>query len=822
MISRAPLLPLAVALLLGSALSLGGQRPPAGSLLTLPLALSPPLAPLAFLAAGWWAADLARAPEPVARPVHPGPGLRAAPGQEGEVHQAPTDLSGRVVSVPAPFGGRLRFNLLTDDGRRLEVLAPPLEWPLAAGDRIRLRARLRTPPGARNPGASDPRARLAAVGVAQQAEGLLPPVRLAPPSPLAWLERGRERFAEAAAALPPRQAALVRAIGTGDRAALDQPTTESFARSGLAHVLAVSGLHLVVVAVGLERLLRAALLRVGPLADRWDARRLAAALTLPAVVAYALATGAGFPVVRAAIASAAIFGATLLDREGSAANTLGLAALAVLGVEPGALLDPSLQLSLASVAGLVALAGPLRAALPVARPPPGTWRARLLEPLLAGLCATLAASLATAPILALHFRRLPALGVLANLVGVPLGTGLTALTAIAAALAAAWPPLALPVLWCCWPLASALLAVSDAAAAPSFAVVGVASPGPLLAGVACALALSLARLRGAWRWGAAIAFVACLALPGPVRAAAARRRGVLEVVFVSVGQGDASLLRLPGGGAVLIDGGGTFPGGPDPGARDLVPLLRDIGVTRLAAVVVSHPHPDHVLGLPAVAAAFPVDRVVLGGGPPGPAAAGALGRLPAPLRLPLGGALELEGVRLERVGGDAPGLEENDASLVLRVTFGRTALLFPGDLEEAGEAAALASGRPLRADLVKVPHHGSRTSSTAPFTRAVCPAFAVASVGAGNRYGFPHAEAVARWREVGAAWRQTDEGAVRFVSDGERLEEVPAANLLDPLALWREGRGASGPRGGEADRASGARGQEASGGAAAAGQEVPR
>lgn len=779
MTGRAPLLPLAVGFLLGAALSLGGWSAPLGSLAALPLAASPPLAPAAFLVAGWWSADLARAPAPP-RPVGPGP--------EAASLAPPEELTGQVVSVPAPLGDRVRYLLRATDGRLLEVTSPPLEWPLAAGDRLRVRLRLRAPPGPRNPGGADQRARLAAVGVTALADALLPPVRVAPPSPVAWLERGRERFAQAAAALPPREAALVRAIGTGDRAALDPATTESFARSGLAHVLAVSGLHLVVVAAGLERLLRAGLLRAGALADRWDVRRLAAALALPAVALYALATGAGFPVVRAAVASGAMLGATLLDREVGPANLLGLAALVVLGAEPGALLDPSLQLSLASVAGLVALAAPLRRALPVARPRPRSWQAWLQEPLLSGLCATLAASLATAPVLALHFRRLPLLGVLANLAGVPIGTALTALTALAAALAAAWPPLALPALWGAWPLATALLWVSDAAAAPALAVLGVASPGPAVAGLACALALSLARLRGRWRAAGAAAFVACLALPGPLRAAAARERGVLEVIFASVGQGDATLLRLPGGGAVLVDGGGTFPGGPDPGARDLVPLLRDLGVTRLEAVVISHPHPDHLLGLPAVAAAFPVARLVLGGGPPGPAAAEALARLPAPARLAPGGALELGGVRLERVDAGDPGLAENDASLVLRVTWGRTAILLPGDLEEAGEAATLAAGRPLRADLVKVPHHGSRRSSTAPFARAVSPAFAVASVGAGNRYGFPHAEAVARWRAAGATWRQTDGGALRFVSDGDRLREVPAGDALDLLALRREGR----------------------------------
>jgi len=770
---RAPLLPLAVGLLLGIAASLGSLPLP-GAAMTLPLVLSPPLAPIAFAGAGWLAAESARA-----RPLTP--------------PASAVELTGRVVNVPAPLGGRLRYTLRADGGALHEVISPPSEWPLAAGDRIRLLARLHPPPGPRNPGAADTAARLAAVGVSLQAEALLPPVRVAPASPFAWLERGRQRFADATAVLPEREAALVRAIGTGDRAALDPATNESFARSGLAHVLAVSGLHLVVVAAGLEWLLRRSMLRLLPPGGALEPRRAAAAAAIPLVLAYTLATGAGFPVVRAALASGLLMAGTLLDREAGSANTLGLAALAVLGVEPGALLDPSLQLSLASVAGLVALAGPLRAALPFRRPPRGTWRARLAEPLVAGLCATVAASLATAPILALHFRRLPALGILANVAGVPIGTALTGLTAAAAVVTAAWPPAALPLLWLCRPFATALLWVSDTAAAPDFAVLGVASPGPLVAGAACALALSLGRLRGAWRAAAALGFVACLALPGPVRAAAARARGRLEVIVASVGQGDASLLRLPDGAAVLIDAGGNPSGGPDPGARDLVPLLLDLGIDRLEAVVVSHPHPDHVLGLSAVARAIRVERLILGGDPPSSAAAEVLARLPAPMRLRRGQAWERAGVRLVAVGADDDALEENDASLVLRVEYGATAFLFPGDVEEKGEAAAVAAGGPLRADVVKVPHHGSRRSSTEPFVAAVRPTWAVVSVGAGNRYGFPHAEAVARWRAVGATWLQTDAGAVRFLSDGVAVRRVAAADAVDVLALRRERAGTAVP-----------------------------
>jgi competence protein ComEC len=725
---------------------------------------------VAFVAAGWLAAEAARArPEPAG--------------------EAPVDLEGVIRSVPAPFGERLRYTLVEPGGRRLELVTPPAEWPLAMGDRVRLRARLRVAPGPRNPGATDQRGRLAAVGVSLLGEGLLPPVRSASPSPLAWLERGRQRFAEAASALPAREAAVIRAIGTGDRGALDPATNESFIRSGLAHVLAVSGLHLVVVAAGLERALRWLLLRADRLTARFEPRRTAAAIAIPATLLYALATGAGFSVIRAAVAAGAVFAGTVLDREGSPANALGLAALVCLGAEPGALLDPSLQLSLASVAGLVALAGPLRAALPVAPSAPGSWRARLAEPLLSGLCATVAASLATAPILALQFRRLPALGLVANLAGVPIGTALTATTALAAVVAAASPVAALPLLWLSWPLARGLLLVSDLAAAPSFAVLGVASPGPTLALVACG-AILLAPLLSGWRrWAAVAGFAACLTLPGPVRGAAAASRGRLEWILVSVGQGDASLLRLPDGAAVLIDGGGTFPGGPDPGARDLVPLLRDLGVTRLAAVVLSHPHPDHVLGLASVAAALPVERLLTGEAELTELARGALAGLPAPQPLRPGQAWERAGVRFEAVGGERGELTENDASLVLRVSFGTTAWLFPGDVEAAGEAAALAGGRALSADVVKVPHHGSRTSSTQPFVAAVRPGWAAVSVGVGNRFGFPHAETVARWREAGAEVVRTDEGAIRFLSDGAEVRRVPAETVLDPLALWREGRG---------------------------------
>jgi competence protein ComEC len=694
-------------------------------------------------------------------------------------------LSGRVVTPPDLLGDRLRLRLRTEGGELLEVFADPTPWPLALGDRVLVRAALKSPPGRRNPGGRDPAARLRAGGIALQAYAAGPVVRRETPSPAALLERAREQLASAATRyLPAREAAVVRGIGTGDRAAIDPATTRSFARSGLAHVLAVSGLHLVVVALGLEQILRALLIRSERIAARVDPRRVSAAIALPVTAVYALATGAGAPVLRAALAAAVVLLGTLLDREPDALNTLALAALALLAGEPACALDPSVQLSFAAVAGLILWASPLRRCLPVPPTPPGTWRARLLEPFLSGACATIAASIATAPVLAFHFRQLPLLGVLANVAGIPIGSGLTALAALGAVAAAISPALAWPFLLAARPLATGLLALSDAAAAPTWSVLPLASPGAAGALASSALAVVAGRLRGRLRGAAWLGAALCLALPGPLRAAAARARGGLEVIFVSVGQGDGALLRLPDGSAVLVDAGGAPEGGADPGARDVVPLLRDLGVRRLAAVFASHPHPDHVLGLAAVADAFPVEHAFSNGDPGEGEVREVLAAL-HPVSLAPGARWTRAGVTFSVLGGERASFAANDASLVLRVDYGCTTFLFPGDLEKAGEAAAVAAGG-LHADVVKVPHHGSRTSSTEAFVAAVAPRTAVVSLGAGNRYGFPHEEALVRWRAAGAEVLRTDEGAVRFLSDGRAVRRVPADTVLDPVATWSE------------------------------------
>ena len=779
MTRRAPLLALAVGFAAGTALPAPREATWTAAL-GVPLALSPALAPVAFAAAGALAAAAVDAGVSGQSPSVRPPSAGAA-----EV------LEGRVASVPERLQDRTRFVLRERSGRLVLVLAPPCAWPLAWGDEVRVAAVVLAPDGARNPGGRDPAALLAARGIASVASARMPPTRLAHPSPLSWLEEGRSRLAAAAGrALPPREAALVRAIGAGDRSALDPATEEAFGRSGLAHLLSVSGLHLAVVTLGTWRGLRALLLRIDAVAAHIDARRAAAVLAIPLAGLYALATGADVPVVRSALAAGLGFAGVLLDREAGALPAMALGLLAVLAAEPGALHDVSLQLSFASVAGLALLTRPVRQALPW-RPAPGR-AGRAAEAVLTSLAASLAAAMATAPLVALHFRRVSLLSPVANLVGVPVGSALTLSSAGAAVAAALWPPLALPFLWASWPLAWLLLRASDLFAAPGAAAVGLASPGPL--GVAASwLGLAGAfALRGRGRRVAcALLAVAGMAAAGPLRALAAARRGLLEVVFLSVGQGDATFLRLPDGAALLVDGGGDPRGRRDPGRRDVLPFLRDAGVRRLWLAAYSHPHADHLLGLASAVAELPAERVLGNGRSGGEEMAAALSRLPPAAPLRRGEALERAGVRLASLA-PPPGSEawsENDASLVLRVEHGKVAILLAGDVEQEGEEALLASGARLEADVVKVPHHGSRTSSGQRLVAATRPRFAVISVGRRNPFGFPAEEVEARWRAAGAQVLRTDEGAVRFLSDGERIWRAPAEGAIDAWAMWGERRG---------------------------------
>jgi competence protein ComEC len=251
----------------------------------------------------------------------------------------------------------------------------------------------------------------------------------------------------------------------------------------------------------------------------------------------------------------------------------------------------------------------------------------------------------------------------------------------------------------------------------------------------------------------------------------------LTVTFLDVGQGDAAVVEAPGGAVMLVDGGGVRDGAFDPGARIVEPFLRARGIGRVDIVALSHPHPDHMSGLFRIIERFPVGALWTSGDDGHNPEYGRLLSLARKHRVPAPqvAATTLGGASIEPLGpfwgshageriGAPAGLTVNDASLVLRVGFAGRGVLFAGDLEADGEGELVGrrdAGQAVAADVLKVPHHGSRTSSSPELVDAVAPALAVMSLGWRNQFRFPAPEVVARYESRGARVMRTDrDGAI--------------------------------------------------------------
>jgi competence protein ComEC len=492
---------------------------------------------------------------------------------------------------------------------------------------------------------------------------------------------------------------------------------------------------------------------------------------LPAVLAYTMLTGAQVATVRSCIVAFAWLGAVAARRRTTAAQALAVAALAILCASPLELFDPSFQLSFAAAAGTSLLAtrwspGGAGGALVVRI---GRWVLRLVA-------ASAAAILATVPIGAWHFAQLAPAGIVSNIVVVPLAELGVVPVGLAGCVAASLqlPAAGLLLRVAGW-LAQAMGAftVWFARVAPAWRV-----PAPNLVEIVTwyvALIAIAASGRRAWRIALACALV--LAASAGWRAWSRAHSETLTATFLDVGQGDACVVELPHGRVLVVDGGGSFDPKFDPGQQVIAPFLWRRGIRRIDLMVLSHPHPDHANGLATLVEQFPVGELWTNGQEteqPGTVALLAAARrrsvpIGAPRALALGGATIRPLWPYDDNGALAvdPARGENDNSLVVTVGWHGRSLLFAGDLEADGEAALLARAGPgLAADVVKAPHHGSKTSSTAEFVAATHPRVVVISVGERNRWGFPNPGVTARWRGVGARVLRTDrDGGVTVTVD---------------------------------------------------------
>ncbi|MEZ4309080.1 MAG: ComEC/Rec2 family competence protein [Polyangiaceae bacterium] len=641
----------------------------------------------------------------------------------------------------------------------------------------------------------------------------------------------------------PGAAGLGRALVLGETD-LSEDDVGAFRDSGLLHLLAVSGTHLVLVVAALSGALRRLLLHIPPLAARTDVARPAAALGIAAAWLYAdFAGGSGSAVRAAAMLSVALLAKTLARKPAPArALSVGLAAAAL--VDPLVGLDISFALSTGATCGLVLLAGPLSDRLtlwlrlqqaeapepgpnldsarstatnpkekntPTTTPPPAPAcahdrattsaatprtddlestpplrsRARELATtaarhLVVSIATTLAATAGSAPAMLRLSPRLPLLGVLANLLAAPIGELLALPVCLAHAVTAPIAPLerALAMAGSGALLAVREIARTSASIGGNLPVRPPSPPQLAALAVACA-AFAVARSR-THRLAIAAASTAALLLLEASHVHTAIPHGVLRVTALDVGQGDALLIDLPDGRSMLIDGGGMVGNPVDPGTRVILPVLAARRRSHVDVLVLTHPHPDHFTGLATVATSLPFTELWETGQGEAHGARGAYARLleaartrGAPLRRPADlcghprwfGAARVEVLRpCPRLDPDTPA---NDASLVVRIDFGDQSALLTGDSELDAEHEMLTSRAHLRATLLKVGHHGSRTSSSLAFLRAVAPETAMISCGVRNRFGHPHPAAMARLATTGATLLRTDQGgAIVWETDG--------------------------------------------------------
>ena len=561
---------------------------------------------------------------------------------------------------------------------------------------------------------------------------------------LALLHRGevRERTeAGLGRGMPAREAALARGFVLGEDEGIDAATTEDFRRSGLSHLLAVSGENVTLLALLAMPLL--GVLGV-PLRERlvW---------VLGAIAVYVPLTGAGPSIQRAGVMGAAGLLATLGGRRSSRVYALGLAAVVTLAIDPGIAADVGWQLSFAAVVGILLLAAPLRRAIG-ARIGRGGWRRALAE----GLAVTVSATLATAPLIAFHFGILSTTTLVANVLAMPavapamwLGMGSGAASQV--------PGFPVEPLNGLNALLLAYIAqVAAWLGGPSWAQVDVQiGLGGLVAtyvvlGVAIFVITRIARLRRLLGIGlafAALLLVASLAWPKEESSPGAPPG--LQITVLDVGQGDAILLEPRGAPAVLVDGG--------PPGDGLAVKLEDAGVEELGAAVITHDQSDHAGGVEELLGRFPVARLLYARLSRRTFAVTRASGTPL-VRLTAGEEVRSGRLRLqvlwpprELLAEPAPGTDPNQLALVMLARWRGFAMLLTADAE--AEAVPIDPG-PI--DVLKVAHHGSEDAGLGALLDSVRPSLVVISVGSGNSYGHPTQATLATLAAHGVPVLRTD------------------------------------------------------------------
>jgi competence protein ComEC len=741
---------------------------------------------------------------------------RPADDVSRHLRSTPVTLEGHVLRLAKVGQAKMALDLsartLIDEtatvgvSGRVRITVYDFEPVVGVGDLVRLHhLRLRPPSGFRNPGAFD-------YGRYLRRHGVYATASLSKAERLELVQRSSSAYVARLSALktslaahidrtmPSPAAAITQEMVLGISGGLTPQVREAFAASGTAHLTSVSGLHVGFVYTAVFFVLKYGLLQLRfrllePFSGGPRPSKLAAAGGLLAVLGYACLVGSNLPTIRSTLMIATYVTAYLLDRDGDPWQTTALAALLLLSVQPLSLFDIGFQLSFAGVLAILYAQRFLHPpdTIPVTELEVSSLRLRFNTKLREAVMISTFASLGTAPLVLYVFQRLPLIAPLANIVVMPFASIAVPLALLASFLAEVSQPLGGVLLGLTGLVVTAMYTLIAFFAATPYAAprLGMVALPVIVLAYGTLVLMPYSRVCRAARWGAitgVVVIVAWLTWPWLMP----ERSGQLEVTFLDVGQGDASVIRFPRGSAMLIDGGGSYRDDFDVGARVVAPFLWYQGMRRVDYVVATHPHPDHAKGLGYILSDFRVRQFWDNGDQSTAPWYDKLRQMAMAQHMYRNvghngpAAVTIDGVALELLHptptfqphmkrrGSSEDAAENNRSLVVKLTYGAISILFTGDIEQEAERFLLQSGHNLRATILKVPHHGSRTSSSEPFVRAVNPNVAVISVQRDSRFGHPHPVVVDRYTALGTHILRTDaHGAITIRTDGHTVSIKP-------------------------------------------------
>ncbi len=677
--------------------------------------------------------------------------LHLNPSLMPELEGVPLQINGTIASMPQREGRILRFVVAVDTVQQVNgspVVLPQhlrLAWygkrapELLPGEEWQLRVKLKRPWSMRNPGGFDFEEWLFQQGI--RATGYVRDGndnhRLAAASGYQLLRLRhsiRAHIREQLGEHP--MLGIVTALAIGERSAISDEQWDVLLASGTNHLVAISGLHVGLVA-GLIYLLMLRLWRLCPrCCESLPAPRAAALVAMLAALGYAALAGFSIPTQRALLMLLVVLGAVWWRRPIERERVLLLALWAVLLLDPASILSAGFWLSFAAVAWILYGMGGRLSMTSL------WWRWGRVQLLVA---------LGLLPLLLLFFQQGSLSAPLANLLAVPWVSLLVVpLTLTGVVLLGLWPAaggmllsLAATLMGWLWPLLQWLGEIIP--------VLPLAASGWVVL-VALMGLLWLLAPRGWPLRGMGVLLILPLLLRTPDMPLPDNAR----LTLLDVGQGLAAVVQTHRH-TLLFDTGPAFPSGFDTGDAVVVPFLRQSGVGHIDTLMISHGNSDHAGGVTSVLDQIPVSGILADGE--------MVSRLPNASACRRGMSWEWDGVvfRILHPAETIDTADENNHSCVLRVSVGQHAVLLAADIERDGESELLSSGEVLRSDILVAPHHGSKSSSSTDFIDAVAPRWVLFPVGYRNRYGFPHAEVLTRYYERSVSPRRTDaEGAVQF------------------------------------------------------------